>query len=102
MPSDRDAIRELLKYSRAQAPHLISHFLYFSVRASADKAATKLRSGGFSTEQRMGGDGINWLVLAQHRIVPTESSVGAARRFLEEVARDYDGEYDGWEAETEP
>jgi hypothetical protein len=49
------------------------HYLYFPEKTAATKAATKLRQQGFATEERLGADGANWLVLARHEVVPSET-----------------------------
>ena len=66
------------------------------------EAAVTLRGLGLTTTERPWADGANWLVLAQHRIELSEETIGAAREVMERLTGPAFGEYDGWEAETEP
>ena len=101
MSSDRAAIDQLLQASKPGAAHIVLHYLYFPDKNGATEAATKLRLHGFVTEERLGADGTNWLVLARHQVVPSEATIGAARRVMEDLTRVGAGEYDGWEAEVQ-
>ncbi len=76
----------------------MSHYLYFPAQSDARRAAADLAPRGFRIEQRMGADGVNWLVLASHDIAPSEASIASARRVMEDAVNDGVGEYDGWEA----
>lgn len=100
MSDDRAALDELNRVSDTTAVHVILHYLYLPSEHRASDVAARLRSSGFSTTERRGADGISWLVLAKHEIVPSEEAIGAARTLMEELAGDADGEYDGWEAEV--
>jgi hypothetical protein len=100
-PDDRRAIQELNRVSRAGTMHRIQHYLYFPDKTAAVSSAAAIRSRGFETEIQLGADRINWLVLAQHYVVPTEEIIAAVRAALEELADEACGEYDGWEAEVQ-
>jgi hypothetical protein len=100
MSGDRAALEELSRVSKAGARQTILHYLYLPSKVGAAEVAARLRSHGFSTEERPGADGINWLVLAIQEVVPSESTIAAARTLMEEVAGGAGGEYDGWEAEV--
>jgi hypothetical protein len=39
--------------------------------------------------------------LARHLVVPSSTTIGAARQVMENMARVGAGEYDGWEAEVQ-
>lgn len=97
---DRAALKYLRSVSSPDAVHFVLHYLYSPKKRAAAAAAAELRSLQFETEERIGADDINWLVLACHRIVPTEEAIAAARRTMEAVAERHGGEYDGWEAEV--
>lgn len=84
----------------ADRPVPVAHYLYFPEEKAAKRAAERLREQGFTTEERLGADEVNWLVLATHRIVPSEATLAAVRTRMENLAREGGGEYDGWEAET--
>jgi len=100
MSEDRTALEELRRVSKAGTRHTILHYLYLPSKVGAVEVAARLRSQGFSTEERRGADGINWLVLAKQEVVPSEAAIAAARTLMEEVAGGAGGEYDGWEAEV--
>ncbi len=84
----------------APTPHVVSHYLYFPIERSAKEVAAALRAKGFQTEERLGADGENWLVLARHEIVPTEARLEEIQSFLESLATQGGGEYDGREVEV--
>jgi hypothetical protein len=84
----------------AAAPRRIWHYLYLPTREAAAEIAAELRHRGFQTEERLGADDRNWLVLASHRATPTEDEVLAARRSMEALVSGVGGEYDGWEVEA--
>jgi regulator of RNase E activity RraB len=100
MSDDKQAVAELAAVSDADAPHLILHYVYLPSSEAAALIANELRNRGFSVEQRLGADGINWLVLARHVAVPSETLMASTRRSIETLVEKFDGEYDGWEAEV--
>jgi hypothetical protein len=75
----------------------VEHYLYFPTRDAADKASTDQSLHGFSFESRLGGDGINWLLLVKHRAV-RNTDILSARDQLEALAARFGGAYDGWQA----
>jgi hypothetical protein len=101
MALDRDALEELRAVSDMDAVHVVQHYLYFPLEQGARQVGNILRERGFLVEERLGADGINWLVLAKDRMVPTEAGIGEMRALLEEIAEKNGGEYDGWEAEVQ-
>lgn len=100
MGDDRAALEELRRSSKSVGSHVVLHYLYFPRREAAAASAAELRACGFTTEERLGADSVNWLVLARHELVPSEETIGKARHKMEELARQHGGEYDGWEAEV--
>jgi len=97
---DRLAVEELLRSSSPNATHRLKHYLYFPSERGARAAAAKLREQSFSIEERLGADGVNWLVLARQDVVPSPALATTVRAFMEQLAETGGGEYDGWEAET--
>jgi hypothetical protein len=79
---------------------LLVHYLYFPDKKTALKVAHDLRNRGFRTEERLGADGVNWLVLASHNVVLSEEMIRNTRQLMEQIVAATDGEYDGWEAEA--
>lgn len=100
MSDDKQAVAELAAVSDADAPHLILHYVYLPSKEAAASVASEFRSSGFDTEERLGADGVNWLVLARHVAVPTEELMAATRRTMETLVAKFGGEYDGWEADV--
>lgn len=100
MSNDRAALEALRRSSKPDEPHVVLHYLYFPKREAAAATAADLRRRGFATEERLGADGMNWLVLARQEIVPSEETLAAVRQVMENLAQDHGGEYDGWEAEA--
>ena len=96
MTCDREAIEQLLRASTSASPHLILHYLYFPAKSAATKAAATLRQEGYRTEERLGADGKNWLVLARHEVVPSEATIGAARQIMEKLTRIREEPDQGW------
>lgn len=101
MIDDRSAIAQLLQESKLGARHVFLHYLYFPKKHGATGAAAELRSLGFRTEERLGADGTNWLVIARHEVVPSDEMISTARQVMENLTRNCNGEYDGWEAEVQ-
>jgi hypothetical protein len=100
MSNDKQAVAELVAVSDVDAPHLILHYVYLPDQEAAVSVARELQRSGFETEERLGADGVNWLVLARHVAVPTEERVAAVRRTMETLVAQFGGEYDGWEADV--
>lgn len=98
MATDRDAIEELRTISNVDAYHVVQHYLYFSREHDSKSIALILGKFGFEVQNRLGADGVHWLVLAKHQIIPSEETVERLRALFEAVAAEYEGEYDGWEA----
>jgi len=101
MSDDRAALDQLLEASVPTRMHTVLHYLYFPTKKAADEVAARLRDQGFRTEERLGADGVNWLVLAKHEVVPSAETIAATRQIMIELAGRRGGEYDGWEAEVQ-
>jgi hypothetical protein len=78
-------------------PESLDHYLYFSKKSDAHKAAVRLREKGWTVEVRKGADDENWLTLAKQP-APIEEDIEEIRGELERLADDLGGEYDGWGA----
>ena len=100
MSGDELALEELFRVSPRGAVHVIRHYLYFATEQVGGEVAAELRRQGYAIEERLGGDDINWLVLATHQIIPSVESIASIREAMETLADRFDGEYDGWEAEA--
>ena len=51
-----------------------------------------------SVERRPAADGNGWLCLARKTLVPSPETMTAVTAELENVAGEFSGEYDGWQA----
>src|SRR5438309_305325 len=100
MGNDFDALQELLRVSKPGGPPVLVHYLYVPTKEVGARVSAELRQHGFQTEDRLGADGVNWLVLARHEVVPTPELLTTTRKQMETLAANVDGEYDGWEAEV--
>jgi len=100
MIDDLKAVEELLQASKPGALHAVLHYLYLPSEQAAAEVAARLRSHGFTTEERRGADGVNWLVLAKHKIIPSGPTILTTRKLMEGLTAPFAGEYDGWEAEV--
>lgn len=100
MSKDMMAITEVGAVSDLREPHTISHYLYVPNRGDARTIAEELKRRGFHTEERLGADSVNWLVLARHEAIPTEERMASVRRSMEILIAKVGGEYDGWEADV--
>jgi hypothetical protein len=80
----------------AAQPSRMEHFLYFSRRKDANKAAKRLRARPMVVTVRMGADNKNWLVLATGDVPSKEEDMEQLRDDLEALAEELNGEYDGW------
>ncbi|MEX2112560.1 MAG: ribonuclease E inhibitor RraB [Pirellulales bacterium] len=98
MASDSDALDQLAEVSDISKVHAVQHYLYFPSKIAARRAASDIVKQKYVVTERLGADLKNWLVLAEHRIVPTLEALTAARAALEKCATKFGGEYDGWEA----
>jgi Regulator of ribonuclease activity B len=75
-------------------------YLYVRTPEDAGAATEALRSEGYVSRAAPSADPESdrpWLVLASREVVGGPS-MGDAEAFLRQLAEQYDGEYDGWEA----
>jgi Regulator of ribonuclease activity B len=100
MSDERTAFEELARVITPGATYTIAHYLYFPTREGARTIAAALQARGFRVEDRLGADGINWLVLARHEVVPSLELIAATRLLMERSVGPHRGEYDGWEADV--
>ncbi len=99
MSDDRAAFEELARVIAPNRAYTLLHYVYLPRREDAAAVGVSLRAKGFRVEERRGADGVNWLVLARHEVVPSLDGIAATRRSMEEIVGPYAGEYDGWEAD---
>ncbi len=99
MSDDQAAFEELARVIAPGTPYTLVHYLYFPRGEDATKVGASLREQGFRVEERRGADGINWLVLGRHEVVPSLDVIAATRKSMELIVAAFAGEYDGWEAD---
>jgi len=102
--ADQLVIRQLVGRGAdlAQPRHVI-HFLYFADEADARSAAETIGKAGYETiVNPPDGTIAEWSVRAEGNRVVGASTVGAFRAWFEEIADEFAGEYDGWEAAAKP
>ncbi|MGH3133485.1 MAG: ribonuclease E inhibitor RraB [Gaiellaceae bacterium] len=102
--ADRIVIRQLLgRGADLSQPRHVIHVLYFSNEADARRAAEEIGRAGYDTTLTPpDGTITEWSVRAEgYRIVGADT-VEAFRAWFEEIAIEFRGEYDGWEAAVEP
>jgi hypothetical protein len=76
----------------------VNFYLYFKERLAADSAAAHASSGPLTATVRRGADGSSWLCLVTGQMVPDESTIHSTALRLLDLAKQYGGDYDGWEA----
>ena len=96
----RQAVTEDAAMADVKVPNSISHYVYLPSREAAVFVGKVLRDRGFTTEERLGADGVNWLVLARHVAVPSEAAMESIRQSMEALVVNVGGEYDGWEVDV--
>jgi hypothetical protein len=99
MSDDRTAFEELARHLAPGVACTLAHYLYLPRREDATAAGAALRARGFRTEERLGANGVNWLVVARCEVVPSLEGIAAARTLMEQLVEPKGGEYDGWEAD---
>ena len=77
------------------SPERINHYLLFNDQPSAESAALRLRQRRFEVELRDAGNGA-CTILAGHNVVPSRAAMEQVTEFLEDLAAECGGEYDGW------
>ncbi len=101
--SDDQAVLDQLAAagSDLSKPHRVEFYLYFPTEQAAREAAERLEAEGFEGEMERSADLSSWLCLVSQRMVPELSGIAATKRRLAAVAREFGGEYDGWETKVE-
>ena len=76
--------------------HKIEFFLYFPSEEKAKNAAVDLRKEGLTAEVRTAAIGADWLCFGTKEMVPRHSELVRLRKVFERLAKNLNGEYDGW------
>jgi len=75
MSNDRAALEELFRASTPGSCAVVLHYLYFPTKRRSRRGRRGASSHRVCTEERLGADGVNWLVLSKHEIIPSEETV---------------------------
>jgi hypothetical protein len=81
-------------------PHRLDFYLYFAAKRAAVAVAQTLEAQGFATKVRREADEENWLCLATRAMLPDEPTLDRLGRWLDELAAQHGGEFDGWESDV--
>jgi hypothetical protein len=84
-------------------PRHVRHFLYFGEESNARSAAEVVEQANYEVTVTPPHEKVEeWTVLAEsHRIVGPDT-VSGFRAWFEQIAGEWNGEYDGWEPATKP
>lgn len=102
--TDRLALRRLegLGADLTQARHVI-HILYFPNESDARGAGDVIEKAGYRLTVTPPDENIaQWSMRAETARVGDATTVGAFRTWFEQIATEFRGEYDGWEAAAQP
>ncbi len=75
-------------------------YVYLPSREAAAKAELLVRQAGLTTKVEQAATGSQWLCLASETFIPTRQKIHTVQHRLSEIAGEFGGDYDGWEAEV--
>jgi hypothetical protein len=101
---DRLVVRQLEgRGADLSQPRHVLHFIYFPVETDARDAAEELDRAGYDATVTPPTDEIaQWCVRAEAYRVIGFTTVEGFRAWFEQLAAEFRGEYDGWEAAAKP
>jgi hypothetical protein len=106
--TDEDGDALVIDKLRASGANLalplpVDFYLYFSNEAAANKVASAMRSDGYLVDvEPPSRDVPEWACLGHKTMLVDLSSIQLARARLTVLAKESNGEYDGWEAPVRP
>jgi hypothetical protein len=77
-------------------------YLYFPSEGAATSAGERLRTMGFPDVRLSVDDAGEWACVGSREMAPTLNAIRNLSARLEQLAGEYGGEYDGWEAAVRP
>ena len=77
-------------------------YLYLDTKKRALACAEPLRKSGFAVEVRRAASGPQWLCLASMKLLPTARRLTVIGSQFLELAKQHDGDFDGWEIQPKP
>jgi hypothetical protein len=81
-------------------PHPLEFYLYFPTEESAHRAAERIADDGFSVEVKRAAQRSDWMCYVTKRMAPKRTEIAAIGSRFRSLAREFGGEYDGWETEV--
>ena len=98
-------LKQLQRFgSDVNRKHEVSFWLYFPAEDSAQQAAHRAEATGLNPEVSpplKDSSDSNWLCLLYCPHVPDESLLDGIIQFCTELASEFNGKFDGWEASLE-
>jgi regulator of RNase E activity RraB len=82
--------------------HPVEHLLIFGNKSASDRAGKVLQERGYAVGNAISTEEGQWILTAERPLVLGEDSIASARAELEAIARQFEGEYDGWQAGVDP
>ena len=77
----------------------VTFYFYFPSNKNAELAGKVLKREGFDVEIDTSLKPGEWSCIAYKSMVPEYVEIHDLRNWLEQIAQDLDGNYDGWETE---
>jgi regulator of RNase E activity RraB len=100
---DREVIKNMrLWNSDIESEREVAFYFYFPEEYQAHHAAAKLINLQFETVVSYSEYGDHWLCLATKSMAVSTERLSDLRNWMVELAKKYDGKYDGWETAIEP
>ncbi|MEA1881077.1 MAG: ribonuclease E inhibitor RraB [Candidatus Marinimicrobia bacterium] len=78
----------------------VTFYFYFPDKNKAELAGVVLKREGFEVDIDTPLNPGEWSCIGYKTMVPEYAEIHDLRQWLEKIAEDLDGNYDGWETET--
>lgn len=92
---------------KSRSPHLqvptehgFDFYLYLPTEAAARQAGQGLTKSDYRVEIRQAATGTNWLCLAKTTLTPDTAPLVEIGTLVTELAKEFQGDFDGWESEV--
>jgi hypothetical protein len=86
--------------SDTSRPHTFDFYLYLPTETAAQEAAKRLIKRNYLVDVRPAAKGPDWLCLANSTLIPETAPLTEIGQFFTQLADEFHGEFDGWEAEV--
>ena len=99
LEGDRQVLAQMRKAGAdLSKPTEVNFYLYFGARDAAESAAVHAPTASMKATVRPGASRWPWLCLVSGQMIPDEAAIRSEVARLMALAKQYGGEYDGWEA----